>query len=88
MELRAFAEQILFGTTLAEKLASPEAITDEQPGSAVETPAAPGRPVRLEFKPHATGKSDFPGLHRLEQEFPSAASCSIFLATTNCSPPN
>ena len=66
MELRAFAEQILFGTTLAEKLASPEAITDDQPGPALVTPTAPGRPARLDFKPHATGKSDFPGLHRLE----------------------
>jgi uncharacterized ferritin-like protein (DUF455 family) len=66
MELRAFAEQILFGTTLAEKLASPEAITDDLPGPALVTPTAPGRPARLEFKPHATGKNDFPGLHRLE----------------------
>jgi uncharacterized ferritin-like protein (DUF455 family) len=66
MELRALAAQILFGTTLAEKLASPAAITDDQPGPAVDTPAAPGRPARLEFKPHAIGKSGFPGLHRLE----------------------
>lgn len=66
MELREFAEQILFGTTLAEKLASPQAITDDRPGPALTTPAAPGRPAHLAFKPHAAGKSDFPGLHRLE----------------------
>jgi hypothetical protein len=66
MELREFAEQILFGTTLAEKLATPEIITDEQPGTALVTPAAPGRPAKLQFKPHAAGKSEFPGLHRLE----------------------
>ncbi len=66
MELREFAEQILFGTTLAEKLATPEIITDEQPGAALVTPAAPGRPAKLQFKPHAAGKSEFPGLHRLE----------------------
>jgi uncharacterized ferritin-like protein (DUF455 family) len=68
MELREFAEQILFGTTLAEKLATPEVITDERPGPALATPAAPGRPANLVFKPHAAGKSDFPGLHRLENE--------------------
>lgn len=66
MELREFAERILFGTTLEEKLVSPEAITDEEPGPALDTPAAPGRPANLQFKPHTGGKSDFPGLHRLE----------------------
>jgi uncharacterized ferritin-like protein (DUF455 family) len=66
MELREFAEQILFGTTLAEKLASPAIITDERPGPALATPAAPGRPAKLQFKAHTTGKSEFPGLHRLE----------------------
>ena len=68
MELREFAEQILFGTTLEEKLHTPDVITDEHPGTALVTPAAPGRPQNLIFKPHAAGKSDFPGLHRLEQE--------------------
>jgi uncharacterized ferritin-like protein (DUF455 family) len=66
MELREFAEQVLLGTTLAEKLAAPGAITDEQPGPALATPAIPGRPANLQFKPHAAGKSEFPGLHRLE----------------------
>ena len=66
MELREFAEQILFGTTLAEKLATPQIITDEQPGVALVTPTAPGRSAKLQFKPHAAGKSEFPGLHRLE----------------------
>jgi uncharacterized ferritin-like protein (DUF455 family) len=67
MELREFAESVLFATTLEEKLRAPGDITDERPGSARVTPAAPGRPAALQFKPHATGKSDFPGLHRLEQ---------------------
>jgi uncharacterized ferritin-like protein (DUF455 family) len=66
MELREFAEQVLFATTLAEKLRAPGALTDAQPGPALVTPAAPGRPANLSFKPHAAGKSDFPGLHRLE----------------------
>ncbi len=67
MELRDFAEQVLFGTTLKEKLRCPGEITDEKPGSAIITPAGPCRPKQLQFKPHATGKSEFPGLHRLEQ---------------------
>jgi len=66
MELREFAEQVLFGTTLEEKLRAPDLITDENPGSPIGTPDAPGRPANLSFKPHATGKSEFPGLHRLE----------------------
>jgi len=56
MELRKSAEQILSGTTLAEKLASPERITDDRPGPAPVTPAAPampGRPATPQFKPDA-----------------------------------
>ena len=68
MELRAFAEQVLFATTLEEKLRPPDVITDERPGAAMVTPAAPGRPANLLFKPHAAGKSEFPGLHRLEEQ--------------------
>lgn len=67
MELREFAEQVLFATSLEEKLRTPEVITDECPGSVLPTPLAPGRPASLVFKAHAAGKSEFPGLHRLEQ---------------------
>ncbi|HEV2695060.1 MAG TPA: DUF455 family protein [Verrucomicrobiae bacterium] len=66
MELRDFAEQVLFATSLEEKLRSPDVITDERPGSPLITPSAPGRPTTMQFKPHAAGKSEFPGLHRLE----------------------
>ena len=69
MELREFAEQVLFATTLEEKLRSPGNLTDEKPGPPLLTPKAPGRPAALQFKPHGTGgKSEFPGLHRLEQK--------------------
>ena len=68
MELREFAESVLFATSLEEKLRAPDSITDEHPGTALVTPAAPGRPQNLIFKPHAAGKSEFPGLHRLEQK--------------------
>ena len=68
MELREFAESVLFATSLEEKLRTPAVITDDHPGSPLITPAAPGRPASMQFKPHAAGKSDFPGLHRLEDK--------------------
>ena len=68
MELREFAEQVLFATSLEEKLRAPDSITDEHPGNTLVTPTAPGRPENLIFKPHATGKSEFPGLHQLEKK--------------------
>ena len=68
MELRQFAEQVLFATSLEEKLQCPDDLTDERPGPALITPEAPGRPANLRFKPHGAGKVDFPGLHRLEDE--------------------
>jgi uncharacterized ferritin-like protein (DUF455 family) len=68
MELRDFAEQVLFATTLDEKLRSPAVVTDERPGSPLLTPQAPGRPAGLRFKLQGSGKADFPGVHRLERE--------------------
>ena len=68
MELRDLAEQIVFATTLEEKLRCPDSITDEHPGASRSAPASPGRPTSLHFKASGAGTSDFPGLHRLEQE--------------------
>src|SRR6185436_3334673 len=42
-------------------------ITDEQPGPALATPSAPGRPAELSFKPTGTARDSFPGTRRLEQ---------------------
>jgi uncharacterized ferritin-like protein (DUF455 family) len=67
MELREFAEQILFATTLDEKLRCPDKITDERPGSALITPAAPGRPKALQFKVTGEARDSFPGTKNLEQ---------------------
>ncbi len=50
MELREFAEQVLFSTDLEEKLRIPRTVTDEHPGSALAAPAMPGRPRELVFK--------------------------------------
>jgi len=68
MELRDFAEQVLFATILDEKLQAPADVTDDRPGSPMLAPQAPGRPAELRFKPPGSGKADFPGVHRLEQE--------------------
>jgi len=68
MELREFAERVLFATTLDEKLLRPADITDEHPGPAFATPAAPGRPAELRFKATGEARDSFPGTKNLEQE--------------------
>src|ERR1019366_2929164 len=68
MELREFAEQILFATTLEEKLRCPDKITDERPGFALITPAAPGRPKALQFKATGEARDSFPGTKNLVRE--------------------
>lgn len=68
MELREFAERVLFATTLEEKLQSVAVVTDERPGSALVVPAAPGRPAELRFKAQGSGRADFPGAQHLERE--------------------
>jgi uncharacterized ferritin-like protein (DUF455 family) len=68
MELCEFAERVLFATTLEDKLQCPALITDERPGLLLVTPEVPGRPAELRFKPRRSGKADFPGVHRLENE--------------------
>jgi uncharacterized ferritin-like protein (DUF455 family) len=67
MELREFASQVLFATTLEEKLRCPAHITDEHPGLALVTPSAPGRPAELQFKVTGTARDHFPGPRNLEQ---------------------
>lgn len=68
MELREFAEQVLFATSIEEKLRSPELITDERPGIAIEAPGSPGRPQGLRFKTVQSGSAEFPGPENLEKE--------------------
>ena len=46
MEIRAWAEQILAGTTLADKLLAPDILTDTTPGGVI-VPDQPGRPPEL-----------------------------------------
>jgi hypothetical protein len=68
MELRDFAERILFAETLEEKLQLPSNISDEHPGPSLAAPPTPGRPQELQFKDSASRKGEFPGAHRLEDE--------------------
>lgn len=68
MELREFAERVLFATTLEEKLRAPEEITDQSPGAAIAAPSMPGRPRELIFKQDSAARSEFPGLKALENE--------------------
>lgn len=69
MELRDFAEQVLFSTSLEEKLRPPTDISDERPGSVILAPSDPGRPRELQFKASGTSQMHaFPGVHRLDCE--------------------
>ena len=68
MELREFAEAVLFGSTLEEKLQAPGVITDGKRGSALVAPLVPGRPPELRFKSRGEGKGGFPGSDRIQDE--------------------
>lgn len=50
MELRTFAEQILFSDTLEAKISAPTSISDSSPGLPISSPIAPHRPSFLRFK--------------------------------------
>ena len=45
--LRAWAERVLLGDAVADKLWSPPAWVDDRPGAAMDAPSAPGRPAGL-----------------------------------------
>jgi uncharacterized ferritin-like protein (DUF455 family) len=50
LEIREFAEAVLFSADMDLKLAPPERMTDRNPGAAVAAPAAPGRPTWLPLR--------------------------------------
>ncbi len=51
IQLQEFAKQVLFGTTIEEKLSFPrEAIIDTKPGNAIATPRQLSRPAHLAVK--------------------------------------
>lgn len=68
MEVREFAQRVLFSSTLAEKLAAaPDDLSDQEPGGALATPREPGRPAGLRFRVGRT-RSHFPSHARLIDE--------------------
>lgn len=67
MEIREFAEKILFSRSLEDKLAAPLSLTDKTPGSALRTPAAPARPDGLAFRTEKA-KFQLPSLEHLDED--------------------
>jgi uncharacterized ferritin-like protein (DUF455 family) len=71
VELRTFAEIILYGNNLAtDKLFHPCNLTDEKPGSAIEIPKYPNRPYELDFARQQNSKKvEFPNQNNIENEY-------------------
>ncbi len=69
VEIRAFAEQVLFGSNIADKTSAPVGIrpfTDEVPGPALDAPPTlPGRPPELAFDRRLPHAAQFPGAGKL-----------------------
>lgn len=69
MEIRLFAERILFGNTLEDKLLPLDQYQDEDPGQALGVPAAPGRPAALALDQyHQRQRVRFAELRQLHTE--------------------
>ena len=69
MQMREFAERVLFSDTLGEKLAPPPPdLFDDEPGVAITAPGAPGRPADLMLSGAGGQRAAFPGDHRLIDE--------------------
>ena len=68
MELRDFAEQVLYGKTLKEKLLlNPKQVTDDASATAFVMPDGPGRPSELCISARGV-EADFPGTNRLDDD--------------------
>ncbi|MBM4290620.1 MAG: ferritin-like domain-containing protein [Deltaproteobacteria bacterium] len=60
VELRALAERVLFGPTLADKLYAPARVTDERPGAPIALPGGPARDHALAFEDAAARRARKP----------------------------
>ncbi len=67
MQLRDFAERVLFSRSLDEKLTPPPELNDAEPGSVIAAPREPGRPKSLEFQ-QGRSQTGFPRPHELETD--------------------
>lgn len=63
MQLRRFAEQVLVGATLEDKLVDPGRLVDDAPGAVVAVPLSPGRPAELPLR--SRERPRFPAAERL-----------------------
>lgn len=77
MEIREFAERVLFSDNLQEKLASAAVLTDETPGESVSAPESPVRPSMLQIKKGGE-MAHFPRIHELEKDEPRARLLHFF----------
>lgn len=83
MELVDFAEQILFGESLADKLITPVKFTDERSLQGVRLPSLPGRPAHLRFSDAVSedvvsSRQVFPRLHELDDPCARGAAMHFF----------
>ena len=68
MELRQFAERVLFASSLAEKLSPPDSkLTDALPGVALTSAVMPGRPVDLRMR-QGNSHTPLPNTSQLEDD--------------------
>ncbi|MGE9270255.1 MAG: DUF455 family protein [Verrucomicrobiales bacterium] len=69
MTVREFAERVLHGTSLEEKLAPPPVggLEDVARGRALAVPDLPGRPPELKLVPQGV-RAEFPGTSRIEDD--------------------
>lgn len=80
MEVRAFAERVLFGDSLSDKLAAPAAgtpLTDSAPGRPAGVPSSPGRPAALALRADRA-LTPFPAKGRLAEPDAAAAALHTF----------
>ena len=69
MEIKEYARELLFGTTLDAKLLDVAELTDNEPGTAVSVPDFPGRPPQLRRGAvHSRPDKPLSDLRKLESE--------------------
>ena len=78
MDNQGFAEQILFGETMADKLASAPPFSEERWLGEMTYPRAPGRPPNLRFRDESHRSPSPPGLRALEREVERGALLHFF----------
>ena len=68
MEVRQFAERVLYGDTLEQKLQTAGTLTDNVPGAGLRGICLPGRPAGLGFSNTQSGRSEFPNTSQFEDD--------------------